>query len=190
MKIVMWFKMCFSKLRRINALASSLQRSKLFISTLILLVIGFHALPVLQGFRGKKQTFWPFMSWSMYRGSYSSKEPIRSMIQRTTGITSAGQELDIESMFSPSTSPFFNLFRGRNIDDTNVSGLGYFALTKLYLTPMWEGDFSAARELADLLNRGRDTPIVEFRLESQTYTVTDAGMHIELSPVFTYRILD
>jgi hypothetical protein len=186
----MRFKMCLSKLHRVNPPASSLQQSKLFISTLILLVIGLHGLPVLQGFLGKRQTFWPFMSWSMYRGSHSSKEPIRRMIQRTIGVTSAGQELDVESIFSQSISPFFNLFRDRHIDNINASGLGYSALTKLYITPMWEGDFSAARELGDLLNRGREALIVEFRLENQIYTVTDVGMLIDLNPVFIYRISD
>lgn len=186
----MWLKLCFSKFRHINLLASSLQQSKVFISILILLVIGLHGLPVLQGFVGKRQTFWPFMSWSMYRGSYSSKEPIRSMVRRTIGITSAAQELEIESLFSQPYSPFFNLFRWPHIDNVNSSGLGYYALTKLYLTPMWEGDFSAARELADLLNRRRETPIVEFHLESQIFTVTDVGIIKELNSVFTYRITD
>ena len=47
---------------------------------------------------------------------------------------------------------------------------------RLYIQPMMQGDSSAARQLAGLLNRERRDSIVEIRLETETYTATDSGI--------------
>jgi hypothetical protein len=169
---------------------SGLQQSKQCISVLILLVIGLHALPVLQGLLGKKQTFWPIMSWSMYRGSHSSQRPVQTAIRRTFAVTSAGHEFDIESEFAKPRRSLFNLFPGRIEDDTDALGLGYFAYARFYLRPMWEGDAHAAQGFAERLNRGREDPIVELRLESETHKVTNSGIIKELNPALVYRVMN
>lgn len=141
---------------------------KLFISILIILVIGLHALPVLQRLQGKRETLWPVMIWAMYKNS-RAPGPIRSVIRRYIGMTSRGDELGI--------GPW-------------QSGLSSFALNRLYFRPMRKGDVSAARRLADRLNLHREDPIVAFRLESTTYTVTDSGVVTEDNPAVMYRVVD
>jgi hypothetical protein len=187
---MLWLRGNVGKLGHAIRLFPSLQESKLFISLVILTVIGLHALPVLQGLLGRKQTFWPVMSWSMYRNSYSSERPVRTTIRRTVAITSAGQEFDIESEFTKPRRSFFNVFPGRIEADTDSLGLGYFAFARFYLRPMWAGDGSAARELAERLNRGREDPIIELRLESETYTVINGGIVKEFNPVLAYRAMN
>jgi hypothetical protein len=140
---------------------------KLSISIFILLVIGSHALPVLQGLQGHKQTFWPIMSWSMYRNSYDGKRPIQVSIRRLIGITSKGQEFEI--------------------NDTD-SGLFYFGFVRLYLTPIINGDASAAQGLARRVNVGRKDPVVGLRLEGETYTLVNNGMIKKYDDTITYSI--
>jgi hypothetical protein len=190
MDVVMWFRKYARKFIKIVTIVSSLQRSKLFISILILLVIGLHSLPILQGLLGKKQTFWPFMSWTMYRGSYSGEQPVQTVIRRTIAITAMGQEVDVESAFVKQSQSFFNLFPWGHVDDSETLGLRYFSFARFYLKPMWRGDFSTAISLADRMNRNRDVPIVEFRLENDIYTVSDRGIIEEFKPFISYRIVD
>ena len=179
-----------NKLMHIIRLISDIQQSKLFISILILLIIGLHPLPILQELQMGRQSFWPIMAWGMYRHSHDSKSSIQTVIRYTIAITSSGEELSIESIFTQQYGrlDFFNLFRPRSTADSNFVGLNYFGLSRLYLGPMWGGDAAAAQRLADRLNRAREARIVEFRLESEIYTVTGTGIVKEDNPVITYRV--
>jgi len=137
------------------------------ISLLILLTIGLHAVPLVQRLDGKRQTLWPIMAWGMYRNSRGSEGPIRTSLRRIIGITSSGEELQI-----------------RPLD----AGLSRFALRRMYTRPMYKGEASAAQRLADRLNRHRENPIMAFRLESKTYTITDTGIIEKENPPIIYQI--
>jgi hypothetical protein len=71
----------------------------------------------------------------------------------------------------------------------DLVGLSSYAFGRLYLSSMSRGDLSAAQQLADRLNLGREDPFVEFRLESETYMVTDAGVVKADNPVITHRVV-
>jgi hypothetical protein len=190
MDLVIWFKKNAQKFYQIKSRIFNLQQSKLFISILILLVIGLHSFPVLQGLLGKKQTFWPFMSWSMYRASFSSEEPVRSVIRRIIAITATGKEIDVESAFIKPKKSFFNLFPTSDIDDSAALGLRYFSFERFYIKPIWQGDFSAVLSLGDRLNRIQEVPIVEFRLEKEIHTISDRGIIKEFTLFSSHRITD
>jgi hypothetical protein len=146
-----------------------MQGPKLYISIAILLVIGLHALPVLQELRGTRQTFWPVMAWGMYRQSHDPKRPIQASLNRIIAFTAAGEALPI---------------------GPPEAGLGYFAFSRFYLGPMSTGDASAARGLAERINPHQQEPIIELRVESGTYMVTDTGLVKDNSRLATYRIDD
>ena len=55
---------------------------------------------------------------------------------------------------------------------------------------MRKADSSVAKALAGRLNRQRENPIVELRLESETYTITNTGIVREDNPVVAYRIVE
>jgi hypothetical protein len=129
----------------------------------ILLVIGLQALPVL--YRSERGTLWPFMQWAMYKNS-RKPGPIDTHLRRILAITAAGR--------SDTVTP-------RRL------GLSITVLKQRYLAPMAKGDLSSAPELVDRLNRYRDDPVVELRLEGETYTVTDTGIVRTDDPVVTYR---
>jgi hypothetical protein len=144
-----------------------MQRAKLFISIAIVLIIGLHALPVLQELRGSRQAFWPIMAWGMYRSAHDPKRPIQTIKRQIVAITAGGETLHI---------------------GPPEAGLGYFAFARFYLGPMSTGDSSAARQLVARISRDQDDPIVEIRLERETYMITDSGLVREISPVITYRL--
>ena len=64
-----------------------MQAPNLFISIMIVLIIGLHTLPVLQELRGSRQTFWPIMAWGRYRKSYDTSRSIKTSVRRIIGIT-------------------------------------------------------------------------------------------------------
>jgi hypothetical protein len=142
---------------------------KLFISIAIVLVIGLHALPILEELLGHRQTFWPIMAWGMYRQAHDPQRPIQGSLNRIIAITAAGEALQI---------------------GPPEAGLGYFAFHRFYLGPMSSGDSSAARQLADRLHRHQKDPIIELRVESGTYTLTGTGLVKGNSLVATYRVGD
>jgi hypothetical protein len=41
------------------------------------------------------------------------------------------------------------------------------------------GNPSAPRRLAERINRGREDPVVEFRIDSETFVITEAGVVLE-----------
>lgn len=143
---------------------------KLCISIVIVLIIGLHVLPLLQRLQGERQTLWPIMAWGMYKHSFNAKWlPIRTIVERTIGITSRGEEVSI--------GPW-------------QTGLSHFAFYRMYLTPMRQGDASAARRLAEQLNRERTEAIIAFRLETKTYTLSDSGIVREETPAVVYQVTD
>jgi hypothetical protein len=136
---------------------------KTLISIVILLVIGLHAVPVL--YRSERGTLWPFMQWAMYKNSRKAG-PVQAHQRRILAVTSKGEQ--------DTVTPF-------------LLGLSVTVLAQRYLQPMATGDSSAAPELIERLNRNREDPVVELRLESETYTVTDTGIARSDNPVVTYR---
>jgi len=138
-------------------------RRKTLVSIVILLVIGLQAVPVL--YRSERGTLWPFMQWAMYKNS-RKPGPIDTHLRRILAITAAGR--------SDTVTP-------------RLVGLSITVLKQRYLAPIAKGDLSSAPELIDRLNRHRDDPVVELRLEGETYTVTDTGIVRTDDPVVTYR---
>ena len=136
---------------------------KTLVSIVILLVIGLHAVPVL--YRSERGTLWPFMQWAMYKNSRKAG-PIDTHQRRILAITATGR--------SDTVTP-------------RLLGLSITVLKQRYLAPIATGDLSPAPELIDRLNRHRDDPVVELRLEGETYTVTDTGIVRTEDPVVTYR---
>ena len=136
---------------------------KTLISLVILLVIGLHAVPVL--YRSERGTLWPFMQWSMYKNS-RKPGPVDVRQRRLLAISAKGA--------TDTVTP-------------HLVGLSITVLKQRYLVPIATGDLSPAPELIDRLNRHRDDPVVELRLESATYTVTDTGIARTGNPVVTYR---
>jgi len=67
---------------------------KLLISTFIILVIGAHALPVLQRLQGKKTDIVPVMVYACIALSRSQPNPDRT--NPLIGMTSTGNEFDID----------------------------------------------------------------------------------------------
>jgi hypothetical protein len=136
---------------------------KTLVSIVILLVIGLHAVPVL--YRSERGTLWPFMQWAMYKNSREAG-PIDTHQRRILAITAAGR--------SDTVTP-------------RLLGLSITVLKQRYLVPIANGDLTPAPELIDRLNRHRDDPVVELRLEGETYTVTDTGIVRTDDPIVTYR---
>ncbi len=141
-----------------------MRQPKTLISILILLAIGLHAAPVLLH-QGQRQTLWPFLIWSMYKDS-RPPGPIKGWKTRIIGVTARGE--------SERVTPF-------------LVGLSGSTIGRMYIQPMAKGDSSAARRLMTRLNRERQDPIVELRLERETYTVTDTGLVRTDDPAIIYR---
>jgi hypothetical protein len=138
---------------------------KVLISILILLVIGLHAVPVLL-YQGKNQTRWPFLTWAMYAKS-RPPGPVVATRSRIMGLTLKGEAERVTG---------------------TLLGLPTATLGRRYLQPMKEGDSSTARQLFSRLNRNREDPFVELRIEGETYTATDTGVVKQDNPVITYRL--
>ncbi|MBA3318822.1 MAG: hypothetical protein H0T50_12135 [Gemmatimonadales bacterium] len=136
---------------------------KTWISLLILVILGLHALPVVS-YQAQAQTRWPFLAWAMYAKSYPPG-PIQVAQRRVLGTTSSGSELEITPVLAGLTKPAF-----RNT----------------YLVPLARHDSAAAQRLLNRLNRGSDS-IVTIRLEELTLTLTDSGVVRRDHPIVTYH---
>jgi hypothetical protein len=101
----------------------------------------------------------------MYKDA-SPPGPIQTDKKRIVGITASGQ---------------------RRVINKELVGLSSFALDRLYAKPMKVGDSTAARLLMSRLNRQRQDPFVEVRLEIETFTATDSGIVKHANPPMTYR---
>jgi hypothetical protein len=141
-----------------------MRQYKVWISTVILLVIALHAVPVLHA--GLRKRIWPILDWAMYKDA-SPPGPIETDRKRIVGITASGH---------------------REVVTKEVVGLSSFALDRLYAKPMKTGDSSAAQQLILRLNRQREDPFVEVRLEVETFTATDSGIVRRKKPPITYRV--
>lgn len=142
----------------------STSSTKTWISILILVVLGLHAVPVVS-YQGVGQTRWPFLAWAMYARAYK-KGPIETLDRRIKGTTATGAELEVNS---------------------GLVGLSRPTLRMLYMNPMNKGDTAAAQALLTRLNHDRTDPFVEVRLEGIRYTLADTGVVTEPLPVVTYR---
>jgi hypothetical protein len=139
-------------------------QAKTRISLFLLLVIGLHALPVLS-YQGNRQTRWPILAWAMYARSYPPG-PVEVMMRRLTATSSNGKEEEVT---------------------WKLVGLPWPAFRNAYITPLAKGDSTAASELIHRLNRDREAPVVQLRLEAERFTLADTGVVKEALPVLTYR---
>jgi hypothetical protein len=138
--------------------------SKLWISALILVVLGLHAIPVIS-YQGHRQTRWPFLAWAMYARSFPPG-PIETMDRTLVGTTAAGSAEEVTA---------------------SLVGLPRPAFRNMYINPLFEGDSARARELLARINQGRNDPILEIRTSGKRYSLTDDGVLEEDLPVFTFR---
>jgi hypothetical protein len=138
--------------------------SKVWISALIVLILGLHALPVLS-YQGLRQTRWPFLAWAMYAKSYPPG-PIDTMNRFLIGTTASGKQESVTS---------------------NLVGLSKPAFRNGYVNPLYQGDSLTAHELLSRINRSREDPIVELRTIGTRYSISDTGVVTEKLPVFVYR---
>jgi hypothetical protein len=142
-----------------------MRQSKLWVSILIVLAIGLHAVPAIAR-QGQRQVMWPFLVWSMYKES-RPPGPVTADKRRIMAVTADGRQEEVV--------------------DT-LSGLARPVLGRSYIQPMMAGDSAAARRLLQRLNRGRTDPFVELRLEIERYTIADTGLVRKDEPVVAYRL--
>jgi hypothetical protein len=142
----------------------SMRDSKVWISGLILVVLGLHALPVVS-YQGHRQTRWPFLAWAMYARSFPPG-PIETMDRSLTGTTASGTEEEVTAW---------------------LVGLSRPAFRNAYMNPLFEGDSTVARELLGRINRNREDRFVEIRTSGKRYRLTDDGILTEDLPVHTFR---
>jgi hypothetical protein len=126
---------------------------KPWVSVLIVLVVGLHALPVLS-YQGYRQTRWPFLAWAMYAASIPPG-PITTMQRHLIAVTASGDTASVTAA------------------SIGVSGP---ALVKSYLQPLWAGDTATAQRLLIRLNRARSDSFVAIRLDGQKFTLADTGV--------------
>jgi hypothetical protein len=138
-------------------------QSKTRNSLLILLVLGLHAVPVIF-YQGNRQTRWPFLAWAMYAQA-SKPGPIAVLQRRLIATSASGVDKEITADFVGLPGP---AFRNR------------------YVTPLWNGDSTAAHELIERLERRWDDPVVQLRMEGERLTLVDTGVVKETLPVVTY----
>jgi hypothetical protein len=143
---------------------SSSSSYRLGVSLAILLVLGLHALPVLD--QRQSTRMWPFLMWAMYNHSLPPG-PISVKKRTIIGKTARGDSLEVTA---------------------ELVGLGPPAMIRMYLKPMQDGDTGAARRFLQRINREREDPVVELRLAGQSYSVTDSGLVVEDLPGTTYRV--
>ena len=141
-----------------------MRQPRTVISIFILLVLGLQVLPAFLP-RGQWQRTWPFLVWAMYKDS-RPPGPIQGLKTQVIVMTQNGK---------------------RELVTPNLVGLSGSTLGRMFVQPLRRGDLSAAQRLIDRLNRTREDPFVELRLESETYTVTDSGIVRKDNPVIRYR---
>ncbi len=141
-----------------------MRQPKVWISLLILTVIGLHALPILS-YQGHRQNRWPILAWAMYAKSFPPG-PIEALRKRIVTVAASGARSEL--------SP-------------HEVGVSRPTLGKSFTRPLWDGDTATARDLFRRLNRDRADPIVEFRLEGEKYSVSDTGVVKETFPPIIYR---
>ncbi len=139
--------------------------SKTLVSTVIVLVIGLHLLPPI--WRRERGTLWPFMQYAMYKNS-RGPGPVEAKDRRIIAVMASGREDTVT---------------------TDLLGLSITVLEQRFLKPLAAGDTSAVPLLVERLERvAENEPVVEVRLESETFTVTDTGVVRTDNPVLRYPV--
>jgi hypothetical protein len=141
-----------------------MRQPKLWVSVLIVLALGLHAVPAIQR-PGVKMVTWPFLVWGMYKES-RGPGPVTADKRRIIAITASG---------------------GREELKANLTGLSSYALGRDFVRPMMEGDSMAARRLFHRINTGRSDPFVELRVEVERYTIVDTGLERK-DKIMAYRL--
>jgi hypothetical protein len=142
-----------------------MDRRKLGISLVIVVVLGLHAAPVLF-YQGRRQTMWPFLTWAMYKNSRPAG-PIEARRTHILAITATGKTERVSSGFS---------------------GLPLPALREMYVEGLRHQDSAVAQQLLRRLNLHRKDPVVELRVVGQTYRLTPQGVVIRENPVLSFRL--
>ena len=142
-----------------------MRQPKLWVSVLIVLAIGLHAVPAILR-PGVRQVTWPFLVWGMYKES-RAPGPITADRRRIIAVTASGSRKELEA---------------------DVTGLSTPALGRDFIKPMMEGDSIAARRLFNRINAGRSDPFVELRVEIERYTIADTGLVRNDTPIMAYRL--
>ena len=133
--------------------------NKTWISLFILLVLALHAVPVLS-YQGVRQTRWPFLAWAMYAKSYPPG-PVIVTMRKIVGTSAGGKREEVTP---------------------KMVGLSKPAFRNAYGVPLGKDDSAAARQLMDRINRGRRESLVELRLETIQYRLTDTGVAVDTAP--------
>ena len=137
-------------------------RRRAWISALILVIIGLHALPVLSR-QGNRQTRWPFLAWSMYAKSYPPG-PVEVVKRRVIGARASGGEEEITY--------------------TDV-GLPFPTFRALYVLPIEKHDTAAGRALLARLNAARSDSFVTLRLETVRARLAPSGVVWDTLPALS-----
>ena len=133
-----------------------------WISTLILIVIGLHALPVLS-YQGNRQTRWPFMAWAMYARSYPPG-PIQVVKRQLIGTSASGREEAITD---------------------GTLGLPFSTFRAVYILPIEKHDTTTGRTLLAKLNPKRTDPLVAVRLETVRARMLATGVVWDTLPAIS-----
>lgn len=141
-----------------------MRQSKLWVSILIVAVVGLHALPVLS-YQGVAQTRWPFLVWAMYARSFPPG-PVQTTVRRLVATTAAGAD--------ESVTP-------------EMVGLSKATFRNLYINPLYQGDTATAHALLERINRDRADRFVAVRTEGVIYRLADEGLVTEPFPVIAYQ---
>ncbi len=155
------------------------------ISLFIVLIIGFHAVPLIQELTGRRQTSWPLMVWGMYRKAYPSNMKINVKKTFISAKTRHGSILDVAPIHHP---PFFNLVSNTYRQDEDRILLGHYGYQRLFVKPMLKGDESAARKLAALLNQDRQDRITHIQIQRELYEMGGEGIEKVDSSIMTYDV--
>jgi predicted DCC family thiol-disulfide oxidoreductase YuxK len=149
----------------------SISRHQIFISLLILCVIGLH------GWANVAKTLmpssligdrsWPFLAYGMYRQSHDPRT-IRTTKHEVIGITVSGEQLHL---------------------GPKELGMYPYALRRRYLDQLRGGSATTARFLADRINMDREDPVTAFRVESETYIISDTGVAMEAKEAVNYPVV-
>ena len=138
------------------------------ISVFILVILALQAGTFAYGSR-----FWPFMIYSMYRDSEKPR-PIFQWKRRVIARTTSGERLEL--LGTPEMR-LFAIFEGKPESRVDPVGLNSFAMRKLYLNPLLDGDTGAARRLAERINATRPAdPVVAIEVESRKYAAAPDGV--------------
>ena len=141
------------------------------ISAIILLILGLHvgadaAKALHSSWIGDK--FWPFLAYGMYRQSYQPGV-IRATKQHVVALTARKKEIELNSA---------------------TVGMGGQALYQHFISRMIGGNPTATAGLAERINLGRTDPVIAFRVESESYAITDAGVITEGKRSMVYPVTE